>query len=89
MNSNLPYVISGNNLAEIRKLRGMTQKDLAKAAYTNQQTISELESGNRNPSLLLAYSISCALKVSIYSIWQLKYIDSPLKLKMYEEDRRK
>lgn len=80
----IPYVISGNNLAEIRKLRGMTQKELASAAFTNQQTISELESG-RNPSLMLAYSISRVLKVSIYTIWQLEYIDSPVKLKMYEK----
>ena len=89
MNINMPYEISGNNLVEIRKLRGLTQKDLAIAAYTNQQTISELESGNRNPSLLLAYSISRVLKVSIYTIWQLEYIDSPVKLKMYDDDRRK
>lgn len=86
---NIPYVISGSNLAEIRKNRGLSQKELAEKAFTSQQTISKLEKESIVPSLVLAYSISVALKVSIYTIWQLEYIDSPVKLKMYDEFRRK
>lgn len=38
-------------LGELRKERGMTQCELASLAGVQQNTISQLESGKRNPSV--------------------------------------
>lgn len=47
-----------NNLEKIRKERGVTQEDLVKALMVSRQTISSLENGRYNPSILLAFKIA-------------------------------
>lgn len=42
----------------IRHERGISQEDLAKKANVSRQTISALENGRYNPSLILAYKIT-------------------------------
>jgi len=48
----------------VRKEMGLSQKDLAKIAGVSRQTISSIEKGTYNPSLLLAYKISLILECS-------------------------
>ena len=38
-------------IRELRRKRGMKQRDLAELVHTNQQTIARYESGDRNPDL--------------------------------------
>ena len=44
-----------NRLEAIRKERGVTQEALAAALEVTRQTISSLEKGRYNPSILLAF----------------------------------
>ncbi|MBQ6445224.1 MAG: helix-turn-helix transcriptional regulator, partial [Clostridia bacterium] len=47
-----------NRIEEIRSQRGIRQEDFAKAMGVSRQTISSLENGRYNPSILLAYKIA-------------------------------
>ncbi len=49
-------------IKEYRKELKMTQEELAEAVNVTRQTIIALEQGRYNPSLVLAYMITKALK---------------------------
>ena len=63
-----------NRLEELRKARGITQEELAALLEVSRQTISSLENGRYNPSILLAFKISRYFGQSIEDIF------------LYEED---
>lgn len=47
-----------NRVEELRTSKGIKQEELALAMEVSRQTISSLENGKYNPSILLAYKIS-------------------------------
>lgn len=47
-----------NKIESIRNERGIKQDELAKAMGVSRQTISSLENGRYNPSILLAYKLA-------------------------------
>ena len=47
-----------NRIEEIRNKRGLRQEELAAAMGVSRQTISSLENGRYNPSILLAHRIA-------------------------------
>lgn len=47
-----------NNLEELRKERGIKQEELADILKVSRQTISSLENGRYNPSIILAFKIA-------------------------------
>ena len=47
-----------NRLKEIRAIRGISQDELADILGVSRQTISSLENGRYNPSILLAFKIA-------------------------------
>lgn len=47
-----------NRLEEIRKQRGIRQEELAEAMGVSRQTISSLENGRYNPSVILAIKLA-------------------------------
>ena len=47
-----------NKIEAIRKEKGILQEEFAKAMGVSRQTISSLENGRYNPSILLAYKIA-------------------------------
>ncbi|HZK33302.1 MAG TPA: helix-turn-helix transcriptional regulator [Tissierellaceae bacterium] len=63
-----------NNLEELRKQKGLNQEELAEILKVSRQTISSLENGRYNPSIILAFKISRYFKKSIEDIF------------IYEED---
>lgn len=63
-----------NNLELIRKSHGIKQEELAEALDVSRQTISSLEKGRYNPSIILAFKIARYFKMSIEEIF------------IYEED---
>ena len=63
-----------NRLEEIRKQSNITQEELAEKLEVSRQTISSLENGKYNPSIVLAYKIARFFKLSIEEIF------------IYEED---
>ena len=63
-----------NRLEELRRERGVTQEELAALLEVSRQTISSLEKGRYNPSILLAFKIARYFGLSIEDIF------------IYEED---
>ena len=47
-----------NRIEQIRKARNIRQEEFAKEMGVSRQTISSLENGRYNPSILLAYKIA-------------------------------
>ena len=58
-----------NRLEEIRKQHDITQEDLAAILEVSRQTISSLENGRYNPSIMLAFKIARHFGISIEEIF--------------------
>lgn len=58
-----------NNLKEIRKSKGISQAQLAIYTGVSVRHIAFIESGDRKPSIDLAFKISKALGVSLEDIF--------------------
>ena len=58
-----------NRLEEIHKARGLRQEELARALSVSRQTISSLEKGRYNPSILLAFKIARYFGLTIEEIF--------------------
>ena len=58
-----------NRIEAIRKERGILQEDMAKAMGVSRQTISSLENGRYNPSILLAYKIAKYFGLTIEEVF--------------------
>lgn len=65
-----------NNLEELRKGRSIKQEELADILKVSRQTISSLENGRYNPSIILAFKIAVYFNKKIEDIF------------IYEEDGR-
>ena len=63
-----------NRLEEIRKQRGIKQEALADAMGVSRQTISSLENGRYNPSVILAIKLARYFGMKVEDIF------------IYEED---
>lgn len=55
----------GKRIQEVRKSRGLTQKEVAEQLATSQSNISDIERGTRKPTLRQVAQLSLALKVSL------------------------
>lgn len=62
-----------NKLEQIRKEKGLSQEALASILNVSRQTISSLENGRYNPSLLLAFKIA-------------KYFDKKIEMIFIDEE---
>lgn len=58
-----------NRLEEIRNARGIKQDELAKILEVSRQTISSLENGKYNPSIILAFKIARYFDMTIEEIF--------------------
>ena len=58
-----------NRIEAIRKERGIRQEEFAKAIGVSRQTISSLETGRYNPSILLAYKIAKYFGMTIEEVF--------------------
>ena len=58
-----------NRIEIIRKEREILQDELAKALGVSRQTISSLENGRYNPSIMLAYKIAKYFGMTIEDIF--------------------
>lgn len=47
-----------NRLADLRRMQGVTQEELADALEVSRQTISSIENERYNPSIILAFKIA-------------------------------
>lgn len=55
----------GENIKKRRKERGFTQKDLAAVSNLSQCYLSQLERGDKNPSMSTITALAASLKITI------------------------
>ena len=58
-----------NNLERLRKEKGIKQEELAEILKVSRQTISSLENGKYNPSIVLAFKIAAYFEKKIEDIF--------------------
>lgn len=58
-----------NKIKEYRRIKDVTQDDLAKAVDVTRQTIISLESGRYNASLILAHKLAVFFGVTIEELF--------------------
>ncbi len=58
-----------NRIEAIRKERAIRQEEFAKAMGVSRQTISSLENGRYNPSILLAHKIAQYFGMTIEEVF--------------------
>ena len=58
-----------NNLKDLRKLKNVSQNDLADALSVSRQTINSIENGKFDPSLPLAMKLIRYFEVSLEDIF--------------------
>ena len=58
-----------NRIEEIRNSRGILQEELARTMGGSRQTISSLENGRYNPSIMLAYRIAKYFGMTIEEVF--------------------
>ena len=58
-----------NKIEDIRKARGIRQDEFAKLMGVSRQTISSLENGRYNPSILLAHRIAKYFAMTIEEVF--------------------
>ena len=58
-----------NRLEEIRKQRGLRQEELAEAMGVSRQTISSLENGRYNASVILAIKLARYFEMKVEDIF--------------------
>ena len=58
-----------NKIELIRGARGIRQDELAKAMGVSRQTISSLENGRYNPSIMLAYKLAKYFGMTIEEVF--------------------
>jgi putative transcriptional regulator len=61
-----------NTLKELRKVKGLTQADLAIAAGVSRKTINTIENKVFVPSTVLALTLAKVLDVSVHDIFELE-----------------
>ena len=58
-----------NRIEEIRKEKGIRQEEFARSMGVSRQTISSLENGRYNPSILLAYKLAKYFDMTIEEVF--------------------
>ncbi|HHT68296.1 MAG TPA: helix-turn-helix transcriptional regulator [Firmicutes bacterium] len=58
-----------NRLSDLRREWGVTQEELADALEVSRQTISSIENGRYNPSIVLAFRIARFFKTTIEQVF--------------------
>lgn len=58
-----------NKIESLRKERGIQQEQLASALGVSRQTISSLENGRYNPSILLAHRLAAYFGLAIEDVF--------------------
>lgn len=58
-----------NNLADIREKLHLSLRELARKSGVSWSHIAKIESGERNPTVPIAYAICKALNLTIYDVF--------------------
>jgi transcriptional regulator with XRE-family HTH domain len=69
MNTTKMIKKTGERIRTIRKIKGLTQEELAERADLSDKFIGEIERGEVNPSLDSLYKISQGLEINIIELF--------------------
>lgn len=58
-----------NRVKEIRKQKGIKQDEFARALGVSRQTVSSIETGRFDPSIMLAYKIAKLFELTIEDVF--------------------
>jgi len=58
-----------NRIEQLRSERGIRQEELARELGVSRQTISSLENGRYNPSIMLAYKVAVFFGLTIEDVF--------------------
>ena len=72
LNENAKSKLFGYNLSIYRKLKGLSQEQLAELVEKSRDHIAKVETGKRNVSMPLLYKISDVLSVPEYEFFIFK-----------------
>lgn len=78
----------GNNIAALRKMRGLNQVDLANAIHVTQSAVSQWETGRTVPDLQQLYILSDFFGVSVDTLTSEKGIIPTGTLKASREQKK-
>ena len=67
-----------NRVETLRRARGLSQEEFARALGVSRQTVSAIERGKYNPSLELAFQLAEFFGMSIEEIFVYKKAAEPL-----------
>lgn len=59
----------GERVKKLRLTAGYTQEEFAEKLNIHRTYLSFIERGQRNPSLMMAFKISCALKIKLEKLF--------------------
>lgn len=59
-----------NRIKATRKLKNLSQEDLAKACGVSRQTINAIENNKYDPSLVLAFQLAEKLDLTVNELFQ-------------------
>lgn len=62
----------GQKIREFRKLKNLTQKELAEKAGVSRDGVIKLEKGNLNFSIEFIYKISEVLDINVFDLLKIK-----------------
>jgi transcriptional regulator with XRE-family HTH domain len=71
----------GRRVNELRKMRGLSQEQLAEKADTSQNYLSRMEWGTENPTLDMLLKLSRALEVEMWEMFDFGHVLSQKELK--------
>jgi transcriptional regulator with XRE-family HTH domain len=63
-------VVIGKNLRRIRKEKGMSIERLALISAVNKNYISDLERGNRNPTIMMLDRLAFSLEIEVKELFE-------------------
>ncbi|WP_031539840.1 helix-turn-helix transcriptional regulator [Bacillus sp. MB2021] len=62
-----------NNIQFQRKMKGLSQEELAKRCSVSRQTINAIENNKYDPSLQLAFTLSNVIGIPLEALFIFKY----------------
>ena len=75
------------NLKLLRKKSGLSQRDFAEIIHASQNTVSQWESGKREPSYAIAREIANYFNVSVDYLLGIEEKTAPLELSLTEKQQ--
>ena len=70
MNKDTIWTIVGRNLRKIRKQKGISIERLSFISDVNKNYISDLERGNRNPTIIMLDRLAFSLEIEVKEFFE-------------------